>query len=95
MNGPVQHSPVANKKNVPKPIDLSKTEGVATLKSGLDQGGGIFSRKSRIIASQANYSEKILEIIFAELRQGDRDYVTFKDMLNALSAYRIDLNKGR
>ena len=43
-----------------------------------------------------NFSERVLEIIFHEIKQdGSRDYMTFKDMLNSLAVYKIDLNKGR
>jgi len=43
-----------------------------------------------------HYSERILQVIFHELKQqGHRDYLTFKDLLQALSAYKIDLNSGR
>ena len=42
-----------------------------------------------------HYNEKQLTVIFHEIKQGSRDYLTFKDMLQALSAYKIDLNSGR
>ena len=37
----------------------------------------------------------MLEIIFSEFRQSGDDSLTFKDLLSALSAYKIDMNNGR
>lgn len=51
--------------------------------------------QSKAIVSQVHYNEKQLKIIFHEIKQGNHDYLTFKDLLQALSAYKIDLNSGR
>ena len=52
-------------------------------------------RESKTIVSLVHYSDRILKIIFNEIKQTDHDYLTFKDMLWALSAYKIDMNSGR
>lgn len=51
---------------------------------------------SRKLVSQVHYTDKVNEILFHEIKlEGNRDYMTFKDFLNALSVYKIDLNNGR
>ena len=75
-----------------KPTSKSKP---STANSSGRRDRALRSDRSKKIVSQVNYNKKVLQIIFHEVRSGGRDYITFKDLLQALSAYKIDLNAGR